>query len=64
MQINLLRKHGMSGLVAGKISARLPGEDWYFTQPYGQFFQEMRASDLIKADINGVPLDGPYDRVH
>ena len=60
----LLDRHGMSDLVAGNISARLPGEDWFFTHPHGQFFDEMRASDLIKVDMNGKPLDGPNDRVH
>ena len=60
----LLHRHGMSDLVAGNISARLPGADWFFTHPHGNFFDEMKASDLIKVDLSGNPLDGPDDRVH
>ena len=60
----LLHRHRMSDLVAGNISARLPGADWFFTHPHGHFFDEMRASDLIKVDMSGEPLDGPNDQVH
>ena len=60
----LLHRHGMSDLVAGNISARLPGADWFFTHPHGHFFDEMKASDLIKVDLSGKPLNGPDDRVH
>ena len=60
----LLHRQGMSDLVAGNISARLPGADWFLTHPHGHFFDEMRASDLIKGDMSGNPLDGPDDRVH
>lgn len=60
----LLNRYGMSDLVAGNISARLPGADWFFTHPHGHFFDEMRASDLIKVDLRGAPLEGPDDRVH
>ena len=60
----LLHRHGLSDLVAGNISARLPGADWFFTHPHGHFFDEMKASDLIKVDLSGEPLDGPDDRVH
>jgi len=60
----LLHRHGMSDLVAGNISARLPGADWFLTHPHGTFFEEMRASDLIKVDLEGNPLQGPDERVH
>jgi len=60
----LLHRHGMSDLVAGNISARLPGADWFFTHPHGHFFEEMKSSDLIKVDMNCQPLDGPDERVH
>ena len=60
----LLHRHGMSDLVAGNISARLPGADWFFTHPHGHFFEEMKASDLIKVDMNCQPMGGPDDRVH
>ena len=60
----LLHRHGMSDLVAGNISARLPGADWFFTHPHGHFFDEMKASDLIKVDMDCQPLNGPDERVH
>lgn len=60
----LLHRYGMSDLVAGNISARLPGADWFFTHPHGHFFDEIKASDLIKVDMSGQPLNGPDDRVH
>ena len=60
----LLHRHGMSDLVAGNISARLPGADWFFTHPHGHFFEEMKASDLIKVDMSCQPMGGPDDRVH
>ena len=60
----LLHRNGMSDQVAGNISARLPGADWFFTHPHGLFFDEIRASDLIKVDMNGVPLEKSDGRVH
>ena len=60
----LLHRHGMSDLIAGNIGARLPGADWFLTHPHGYFFDEMKASDLIRVDLAGKPLDGPDDRVH
>lgn len=60
----LLDRHGMSDLVAGNISARLPGAEWFFTHPHGHFFDEMKASDLIKVDLSGKPLGGVDERVH
>ena len=60
----LLDRYGMSDQIAGNISARLPGADWFFTHPHGHFFDEIKASELIKVDLSGKPLDGPDDRVH
>ena len=52
----LLDKHGMSDLTNGSIVARLPGEDWFLTHPHGLFFHEIRASDLIRADLTGAAI--------
>ena len=53
----LLDKYGMSDLTNGSIVGRLPGTDWFLTHPHGLYFHEIKASDLIKADVNGDPLD-------
>jgi len=53
----LLDKYGMSDLTNGSIVGRLPGTDWFLTHPHGLYFHEIKASDLIKADVNGEPLD-------
>lgn len=45
-------------LIFTHISARAPDEDDAFLiNPYGQFFEEMTASDLVKVDLNGDILD-------
>ena len=44
------------------ISARLPGPDHHFLiNPYGQFFDEITASSLVKIDLDGAILqETPY----
>lgn len=51
-------KYGMTDLANGAIGARVTGEpDHYLTHPYGLFWEEMKASDLVKIDRNGKPVD-------
>lgn len=48
----------MTDLIDTHISARLPGEQPAFLiNRYGVLFHEMRASDLVKIDYDGRPLD-------
>jgi ribulose-5-phosphate 4-epimerase/fuculose-1-phosphate aldolase len=55
----LLDKYGMSDLTNGSIVGRLGEEpDWFLTHPHGLFFHEIRASDLIKVDLDGRVIGG------
>lgn len=54
----IIAKHGMSDLANGAIGARVAGEpDLYLTHPYGKFWDEMRATDLVKIDKDGRAVD-------
>lgn len=51
-------KYGMSDLANGAIGARVAGEpDRYLTHPYGLFWEEVTASDFVKIDKHGQPID-------
>ncbi len=50
----LVALHGMSDLVATHVSSRVPGEDGVMLlNPFGMFFEEITASDLIKVNHAG-----------
>lgn len=54
---------GMSDLANGAVAARIEGEpDCYLTHPYGLYWSEIRASDLVKIDRDGRPVqpDAPW----
>lgn len=54
----LVAHYGMSDLANGAIGARVPGEAGrYLTHPYGMFWEEARASDFVKIDAAGQPVD-------
>lgn len=54
----IVAKYGMSDLANGAIGARVAGEpDCYLTHPYGLFWEEVKASDFVKIDKQGRPLD-------
>lgn len=40
------------------LSARLPGADWYLIYPFGQLFEEVTASSLLKVSLDGEILEG------
>ena len=51
----LVAHHRMTDLIYTHISARLPGPEHHFLiNQYGVMFHEMRASDLVKIDLNGA----------
>lgn len=53
-----IAKYGMSDLVNGAISARVPGEpDHYLQHPYGMFWEEAEASHFVKTKHDGTPTD-------
>ena len=50
----LVALYGWDDLVFTHISARVPGEDNHFLlNPYGLLFEEIKASDLVKIDLEG-----------
>ncbi|HEY3811891.1 MAG TPA: class II aldolase/adducin family protein [Caulobacteraceae bacterium] len=50
----LVALHGWDEAIFTHISARVPGEENRFLiNPYGMFFDEIRASDLVKVDLEG-----------
>ena len=50
----LVALYGWDDLVFTHISARVPGEDNHFLlNPYGLLFEEIKASDLVKIDLDG-----------
>jgi len=54
----LLAKHRMTDLIYTHVSARVPGcDDQFLINHYGVAFDEMRASDLVKINAAGNPVD-------
>src|ERR1700721_3081334 len=50
----LVAHHRMTDWIYTHISARLPGPEHHFLiNQYGVLFDEMRASDLVKIDLDG-----------
>jgi ribulose-5-phosphate 4-epimerase/fuculose-1-phosphate aldolase len=46
--------NGWDDMIFTHISARVPGPEHHFLiNPYGFFFEEMKASDLVKVDLQG-----------
>ncbi|MBI0378596.1 class II aldolase/adducin family protein, partial [Streptomyces albiflaviniger] len=52
----------MTDLIFTHISVRLPGPEHHFLiNPYGLLFEEITASNLVKIDLSGHPVeDTPY----
>ena len=54
----IVAHYGMSDLANGAIAARVPDEpNHYLIHPYGMFWEEAKASSMVKIDSNGQPLD-------
>src|SRR5579864_7453907 len=61
----LVAHHRWTDLVYTHLSARLPGPEHHFLiNPYGVLFHEIRASELVKVDLEGniVEHDGNTSR--
>src|SRR5215218_8590636 len=54
---------GWSDMLGTHISCRVPGtEDQFLINPYGELFEEITASSLIKCDTEGNKLsESPYE---
>lgn len=54
----LVALYGWSEIIYNHISARVPGTtDQFLVNPFGLMFEEIRASDLIKVDVDGNLID-------
>ncbi len=57
----LVAVYGWDDLIYTHISARIPGTEDFLINPYGMLFEEIRASDLVKVDLDGNVLEEtPY----
>ncbi len=59
----LVAQHGMTDLVLGHLSARVPGTtDQFLLNPYPRLFEQITASTLVKVDAGGeILLDVGYN---
>ena len=59
----LVHHYGWTDMIFTHLSARIPGPNHHFLiNPYGMMFDEIRASDLVKIDIDGnIVLENGYD---
>ena len=55
----LAAHYRMSDQIYTHISARIPGTELLLLNPYGTLFDEIRASLLVKVDLNGVVMEDP-----
>lgn len=54
----ILDHYGMSDLANQEVGARVEGDpDRYLIHAYGQFYEEITASGLVKIDRDGSPVD-------
>lgn len=61
----LVDHFGMTDLIFTHISLRLPGPDHHFLiNPYGLLFEEITASQLVKIDLDGRPVEPTPYRVN
>ncbi len=57
---HLLELYGLTDMVEGVLALRVEGEpDAYLLKPYRTFFDEVRASELIKVGFDEIPDAGP-----
>ncbi len=52
----LIAHYRMTDLIYTHVSARIPGDEAILINPYGLMFHEIRASDLLRVDLFGHPV--------
>jgi ribulose-5-phosphate 4-epimerase/fuculose-1-phosphate aldolase len=61
----LAEKYGMAELIYTHISLRVPGPTpTYLFKPHSLLFNEITASNLVRVDLEGNPMDGSGGRVN
>lgn len=53
-----LGTRGYGGVIGGHVSARVPGEDLYWTNVLDRAFEEMTIEDIVLMDFDGKVVDG------
>ncbi|MGB3412394.1 MAG: class II aldolase/adducin family protein [Microthrixaceae bacterium] len=53
-----LGARGFGGVIGGHVSARVPGEDRYWTNVLDRAFEEMTLDDIVLMDFSGNVIDG------
>ena len=53
-----LGARGYGGVIGGHVSARIPGEDRYWTNVLDRAFEEMTVDDIVLMDFDGNVVDG------
>jgi ribulose-5-phosphate 4-epimerase/fuculose-1-phosphate aldolase len=57
----LVAHFGMTDMIYNHISAAVPGEEGHFLiNPFGMHYSDIRASSLIKVDLEGKELSNPW----
>lgn len=57
----ILAHRGFSENIAGHITVAAPGSDQMLVNPWGLWWEEIKASDLCTVDSDGTVLDGKWD---
>jgi ribulose-5-phosphate 4-epimerase/fuculose-1-phosphate aldolase len=61
----LIHHFGWDDLVFNHITMRVPGPDHhFFINPFGLTFDEIRASDMIKLDLDGNPVEPTNHKIN
>lgn len=61
----ILARYGMSDLANGAVAARVPDQpDHCLLHPYGMFWEEAKASGMIKIGPDGEPVDSGASRLN
>jgi len=53
-----LGTRGYGGVIGGHVSARVPGEELYWTNVLDRAFEEMTEDDIVLMDFDGQVVDG------
>ena len=56
----ILANEGMDDGLAGHISVRIPGTEEFWITPWGLYFDEMTASEIVRIDATGKVLEGKH----
>ena len=56
----ILANEGLDDGLAGHISLRIPGTEEFWVTPWGLYFDEMTAADIVRIDAAGKVLEGKH----